>query len=92
MPRASRAASVSGSWTSMTLTLMRRSVSFSSIVRRRSTSEPLRPMTTPGRAVWMSICTFLSPIRSISMRVMAPRVNSPSSIRRIFESSTTWAA
>ena len=36
--------------------------------RRRSTSEPLRPITTPGRAVWMSICTFLSPMRSISMR------------------------
>ena len=62
------------------------------LVGRQAASDPARPMTTPGRAVCTSTCTFLSPMRSMSMREMAPRFSSPRMNRRILESSLTWLA
>src|SRR6266508_3340725 len=64
-PCATSWASLSGFLTSRMLSCTCLPVSFSRSVRIRSASAPLRPMTMPGRAVWMSTRTR-SRVRSMS--------------------------
>jgi len=63
-------------------------VSSSRLPRIRSASAPRRPMTMPGRAVWMSTRTR-SRVRSISTREMPARSMPLLSRRRILTSSPT---
>ena len=65
MPWATSWASTSGFLTSRMFSWTCLPVSFSSSPRMRSASAPRRPMTMPGRAVWMSTRTR-SRVRSIS--------------------------
>ncbi len=72
MPWAMRAASSSGcliSWMLSWIRLLRPVIS-SIFFFRRSASAPRRPMTMPGRAVWMSTRSR-SRVRSISIRLTA---------------------
>ena len=62
---------------SSTFTSTRLPVIFSTSLRMRSTSAPLRPITMPGRAVRMNTWTW-SPLRSMSMPEMPARVRRPS--------------
>ena len=57
----------------------------------RSASAPRRPMTMPGRAVWMSTRTR-SRVRSISTLEMPARSMPLESMRRISTSSFTYSA
>ena len=66
-------------------------VSFSSWPRMRSASAPRRPITMPGRAVWMSTRTR-SRVRSISTLEMPARSMPLESMRRISTSSFTYSA
>ena len=72
MPCATSWASISGLRTSRMFSCTCLPVSFSSSARMRSASAPRRPMTMPGRAVWMSTRTR-SRVRSISTRLMPAR-------------------
>ena len=72
MPCATSWASTSGFFTSRMLSCTCLPVSFSSSPRMRSASAPRRPMTMPGRAVWMSTRTR-SRVRSISTRLIPAR-------------------
>ena len=87
VPCARRAASVSGrsfvDWfMSSTFTSTRAPVIFSTSLRMRSTSAPLRPITMPGRAVRMNTWTW-SPFRSMSMFEMPARDSFRRMYRRI---------
>src|SRR5580765_3376881 len=66
-------------------------VSFSSSPRMRSASAPRRPMTMPGRAVWMSTRTR-SRVRSISTLAMPARSMPLLMSLRIATSSLTYSA
>ena len=66
-------------------------VSFSRLPRIRSASAPRRPITMPGRAVWMSTRTR-SRVRSISTLEMPARSMPLESILRILTSSLTYSA
>ena len=71
-PCATSWASVSGFLTSRMFSWICLPVSFSSSPRMRSASAPRRPITMPGRAVWMSTRTR-SRVRSISTLEMPAR-------------------
>ena len=71
-PWATSCASISGFLTSRMFSWTCLPVSFSSSPRMRSASAPRRPMTMPGRAVWMSTRTR-SRVRSISTLEMPAR-------------------
>jgi len=88
-PWAISAASISGCLISMTLSwTLGLPVILVRPARRRSASEPLRPMTMPGRAVWTSTRS-LSRVRSISTRLIAACGSSVMRKSRIFQSSMT---
>ncbi len=89
-PWATSWASDSGPLTSRTLSWICFLVSFSSSVLMRSASAPRRPMTMPGRAVWMSTRTR-SRVRSMSTLAIPARSMPLESIRRIFTSSATYS-
>jgi len=87
---ATSCASASGFFTSRMLSWTCFLVSFSSSPRMRSASAPRRPMTMPGRAVWMSTRTR-SRVRSISTLEMPARSMPLESMRRILTSSATYS-
>ena len=87
-PCATSWASTSGFLTSRMLSWICLPVSFSRSPRIRSASAPRRPMTMPGRAVWMSTRTR-SLVRSISTLEMPARSMPRCSMRRIATSSAT---
>ncbi|SKX85631.1 Uncharacterised protein [Mycobacteroides abscessus subsp. abscessus] len=66
-------------------------VSFSRSPRMRSASAPRRPMTMPGRAVWMSTRTR-SRVRSISTLAMPARSSPCERSLRMATSSFTYSA
>ena len=65
-------------------------VIFVIIWRNSSAWAPLRPMTMPGRAVWMSTRS-LSRVRSISMRLIAAVSSLTMMASRIFQSSVRYS-
>ncbi|CNG63152.1 Uncharacterised protein [Mycobacterium tuberculosis] len=87
-PCATSCASISGFFTSRMFSRTCLPVSFSRSPRRRSASAPRRPMTMPGRAVWMLTSTR-SRVRSISTLEMPARSMPFCSMRRIWTSSLT---
>ena len=90
-PCATSWASLSGFFTSRMLSCTCLPVSFSSSPRMRSASAPRRPMTMPGRAVWMSTRTR-SRVRSISTLAMPARSMPLVISLRIATSSLTYSA
>ena len=88
-PWATSCASISGFFTSRMFSWTCLPVSFSSSPRRRSASAPRRPITMPGRAVWMSTRTR-SRVRSISTLEMPARSMPLDSSLRIATSSPTY--
>ena len=85
-PWATSCASDSGLLTSRMFSCTCLPVSFSSSLRIRSASAPLRPMTMPGRAVWMSMRTR-SRVRSMSTLETPARSRPFAIILRILTSS-----
>ena len=89
-PWATSWASISGFFTSRMFSWICLAVSFSRSPRIRSASAPRRPMTIPGRAVWMSTRTR-SLVRSISTLEMPARSMPRCSMRRMATSSATYS-
>ncbi len=87
-PWATSWASASGFLTSRMFSCTCLLVNFSSSARIRSASAPRRPITMPGRAVWMSTRTR-SRVRSMSTREMPARSMPLVIMRRIATSSLT---
>ncbi len=87
-PWATSCASISGFFTSRMFSWTCLPVSTSRSPRMRSASAPRRPITMPGRAVWMSTRTR-SRVRSISTLEMPARSMPLVIIRRIATSSLT---
>ncbi|SKU14327.1 Uncharacterised protein [Mycobacteroides abscessus subsp. abscessus] len=87
-PWATSCASASGFFTSRMFSWTCLPVSFSRSARMRSASVPRRPMTMPGRAVWISTRT-LSRVLSISTLAIPARSRPVASRRRIATSSLT---
>ena len=89
-PCATSCASDSGLRTSRMFSCTCLPVSFSSSPRMRSASAPRRPITMPGRAVWMSTRTR-SRVRSISTLEMPARSMPLDMSLRISTSSATYS-